>query len=104
MRYDMLATAAVALALATPAMAQKAIYTGGVNGAYHSLFCPPIPDVLKKADFGGYTCTPSDGTLDNIKKVLANPQSLGFVQTDVFLREVAQSPELGEKLVVMRSL
>jgi hypothetical protein len=52
--------------------------------------------------FQGYKCTPSGGTLDNIKKVLAQPSNIGFVQLDVLAREVAAKPELDKQLTVIR--
>ena len=51
------------LAVVPPAAAQtpgaKAINTGGPQGAYHTLFCPPIPVALAGAYFQGYACTAS---------------------------------------------
>jgi hypothetical protein len=43
----LLGAAAVTLMLCGPALPQdpgaKSINTAGVNGAYHTLFCPPLP-------------------------------------------------------------
>src|SRR6187402_2202918 len=68
----------MAAAFASGAAAQtqqgRAIYTASEAGAYHSWFCPPIPDAMGKAGFGGYVCTPSGGTPDNISSVLADPR------------------------------
>lgn len=60
-----------------PAMAQKAVLTGGERGAYHETFCPPIPAPLGDLMFPGYRCTASGGTLDNIKQVVAQPTNVG---------------------------
>ncbi len=93
----------VAALAASPAYSQKSIHTGGVDGAYNKTFCPPLPDVLAKANFPGYKCMPSGGTLDNIAKVLARPSDVGFVQLDVLAREMAAKPDLEKALTVIRS-
>lgn len=82
----------------------RAIYTGGAKGAYHGLFCPPIPGVLDKAYFQGYHCATSAGTVDNMKRVAANPRAIGFAQLDVFTREQREHPDQFGKLVVVRQL
>lgn len=96
-----------ALATITTAQAQtvspRAINTGGPAGAYHSTFCPPLPGVLSNAYFQGYSCTPSAGTVDNIRRVLAQPTNIGFVQLDVFAREAAARAAEFERLTVVRS-
>lgn len=101
MKRLLLATTAV-LAFTATAQAQKSILTGGEKGAYNSTFCPPLPAVLGSSMFQGYRCTPSDGTLANIAGVLAKPSNVGFVQLDVFAREVASRPELAKQLTVIR--
>lgn len=108
MKRLLLATTMLGL-MATGSMAQtvspgsRAINTGGPSGAYHSTFCPPIPPVLANAYFQGYQCVPSAGTLENILRVVSQPTNIGFVQFDVFARELAQRPgELG-RLSVIRS-
>lgn len=81
----------------------KAINTGGPAGAYHSTFCPPIPNVLANAYFQGYACTPSAGTVQNIQRVLQQPTNIGFAQLDVFAREAAQRPSEFERLSLIRT-
>ena len=83
--------------------ASKAINTGGEKGAYHTLFCPPLPIALSNAYFQGYKCTPSKGTLENIDRVLKNPTSIGFVQLDVYANEAIKRAEEFKKLTVIRS-
>ncbi len=90
------------LALTATAQAQKSILTGGEKGAYNSTFCPPLPAVLGSSMFQGYRCTPTGGTLDNIAGVLSKPSNVGFVQLDVFAREVANRPELAKQVAVIR--
>lgn len=98
--------AGVILAGLPPAAAQapsaKAINTGGPQGAYHSLFCPPVPVALAGAYFQGYACTPSRGTVENIERVLATPSQLGFAQLDVYAREAARRPEEFRRLTLIR--
>jgi hypothetical protein len=86
------------------AQAQKAVFTAGEAGAYHSKFCPPIPIAMEKAGFNGYACTPSGGTPDNIARVLADPRSLGFAQLDVLARFELDNREAARKIVVVRTL
>jgi hypothetical protein len=101
MKNILLATTAL-LALTVSAQAQKAIFTGGEKGAYHSTFCPPLPNVLNQSMFSGYRCTPSGGTLENIQQVLSKPSNIGFVQLDVLAREMADKPDLPKQLTVIR--
>lgn len=103
MRSLLLASAAM-LALIGPSQAQKGIFTGGPNGAYFKTFCPPLPEALKNAQFTGYACTVSGGSIDNITNVIDKPTSIGFVQFDVFAREEAKRPEIVPKLTVIRQL
>src|SRR5215472_8214891 len=97
----------VALTFAGAASAEdssaKSINTGGEKGAYHTLFCPPLPGALSNAYFQGYKCTPSKGALDNIDRVLRHPTSIGFVQLDVYANEAIRRAEEFKKLTVIRS-
>jgi hypothetical protein len=74
-----------AVALALPAAAGQ-INTGPEAGAYHASFCPALKSHLKLAQFD-YACTPSNGTRENVERVLGNPRQLGFGQLDVFVQE-----------------
>lgn len=62
------------------------INTGGETGAYHATFCPQIATVLRKNKFD-YACTPSQGSLENIQRVIADPAQVGFSQLDAFALE-----------------
>jgi len=81
----------------------RSINTGGEKGAYHTLFCPPLPDALSNAYFQAYKCTPSRGTLENIERVLKEPTSIGFVQLDMFASEAIKRSEEFKKLTIIRS-
>jgi hypothetical protein len=81
----------------------KSINTAGEKGAYHALFCPPLPAVLANAYFQGYKCTPSEGSIENINRVLNNPTSIGFVQFDVYASEAVKRAEELERLTVIRT-
>ena len=67
------------------------INTGGETGAYHATFCPPLAAALHKNKFD-FTCTPSDGSLENIQRVSGDAAQLGFSQLDAF---ALQSDDLG---------
>jgi hypothetical protein len=101
------AVASVTLAFAGAATAQepgtKAINTGSERGAYHTLFCPPLPAALSNAYFQGYKCVPSRGTMENIDRALRHPTSIGMVQFDVFASEATKREEEFRKLAVIRS-
>jgi hypothetical protein len=102
-----LTAVSVTLTFASAALAEdsraQSINTGGEKGAYHTLFCPPLPAALSNEYFQSYKCTPSKGTLENIDRVLKNPTSLSFVQLDVYANEASKRPEEFKKLTVIRS-
>jgi hypothetical protein len=79
---------AVATMLASTALAAAAgqINTGGETGAYHATFCPQVESLLKKSKFD-YRCTPSEGSRENIQRVIGDPSQLGLAQFDVFAHE-----------------
>ena len=77
---------------AGPALGSQ-INTASKVGAYHSTFCPNIEKELAKAKFK-YKCTTSDGTRDNMKRVMANPAQLAFGQLDILRLETRY---LGDK-------
>jgi hypothetical protein len=87
---------------AVAALGTKSINTAGERGVYHTLFCPPIAAALQKAQFERYECTPSEGTIENIDRVLNNPTNIGFVQLDVYANEATKRSEEFKKLKVIR--
>lgn len=87
---------------ATQAQRAKTINTGGPQGAYHTLFCPPFPPALARVYFNGYACTTSRGTLENITRALEAPGAIGFAQLDVYSREAARRPAEFQRLTVIR--
>lgn len=80
------------------------IHTGGPGGAYYKTFCPPLPKALRDAQFPGYQCVPSEGTVANIKAVTQNLADIGFVQLDVYAKMSAEDPNLLKQTTVIRSL
>lgn len=85
-------TAAAGIALATSVRSEPGgaavprIHTGGETGAYYTNFCPPLAKAL--AETGNkYECTPSDGSFDNMVRVVAEPRDFGFAQLDVLTLE-----------------
>jgi hypothetical protein len=97
------ATLTVSGALFAQDAGPRAINTGGDKGAYHTLFCPPLPPALSNAYFSGYKCTPSMGTLENIDRGIKYPTSVGFVQLDMFAYEAVKRAEEFKRLAVIRS-
>lgn len=84
-------TRAVVLAVAAlglPPLAADAqdINTGDATGAYHATFCPKVEGELKQARFA-YACKTSAGTLENLKRVIAEPRQIGFGQLDLLALE-----------------
>ena len=78
--------AAAALAGSGAGAIAGQINTGGETGAYHATFCPPLAAGLRKSKFD-FTCTASDGSLENIQRVAADPTQVGFAQLDAFALE-----------------
>lgn len=81
----LLLTAAALGAGLSPAIAAD-INTGDPTGAYHSTFCPRLEGELTKSRFA-YACKPSQGTVENIRRVLADPRQIGFGQLDILALE-----------------
>ncbi|MDZ4792051.1 MAG: hypothetical protein SGJ17_12720 [Hyphomicrobiales bacterium] len=80
------------LALTTAALAPiraAPINTANESGAYHKNFCPGLEKSLADAKLD-FKCAPSDGSIDNISRVLADPRQIGFAQFDIFARETAK--------------
>lgn len=83
---DALAFGVAGLLVATaPATAQR-IHTGGESGAYHRDFCPPLAREIVSLG-ATYTCTPSNGTRENMERVASAPRDFGYGQLDVFTLE-----------------
>lgn len=75
---------------ASPAMAQK-IYAGSASGSYTNDFCPQVEKVVK-AQYFEHQCTTSEGSADNVAKVLANPTDAALGQFDVVAEAVDEHP------------
>jgi hypothetical protein len=103
MKLFVIAGLAMALASTSAYADGGKIWTGSDSGAYHSTFCPPLPEALANKDFPNYKCATSGGTMENIQKVLATPTDIGFVQLDVYAREQVAHPDYKDKLTVIRS-
>ncbi|MEZ5925060.1 MAG: hypothetical protein R3D57_11835 [Hyphomicrobiaceae bacterium] len=86
MRPVALAAGMLILGLGSAAGLANQINTGGTTGAYHSTFCPQLESQLKKAKFD-YSCTSSEGSRENIQRVIGDPTQVGFSQLDVFALE-----------------
>lgn len=97
-----MAALSVAFAAYGPASAAQ-INTGGESGAYHKEFCPRLESELKKAQFS-YTCTPSQGSTENITRGAASPKDIGFAQFDVFAHETAKLGDLSSLTVIRNDI
>lgn len=93
-----LAAGVVLATLAPPARGEPGaivpprIHTGGETGAYYSNFCPPLAKALAEAGMN-HECTPSDGSFDNMTRIVAEPRDFGFAQLDVLSLERGQFDE-----------
>ncbi len=65
------------------------INTANEAGAYHKDFCPRLEKSLAAAKLY-FKCTPSDGSIENIARVLDDPKQIGFSQFDIYARETAK--------------
>jgi len=79
----------------------QSIFTGGKTGAYYGVLCPALADGLRNEGFTP-TCQETNGTLDNITKVLADPTSVAFVQGDAYANWAAANPSDAKKLITIR--
>lgn len=75
---------------ALPVQAQN-IYAGSAAGSYTNDFCPQVEETLKGAYFE-HRCTTSQGTGDNVDKVLADPKSVGIGQFDGVAARMVEEP------------
>lgn len=81
-RYFTVLLPFAALGLMTqPALAQQ-IHAGSAAGSYTNDFCPQVEEALR-AEYFEHQCTTSDGSGDNVAKVLATPTDVGLGQFDV---------------------
>ena len=67
--------------ISSPVLAQN-IHAGSASGSYTNDFCPQVEKALRVQYFE-HQCTTSDGSGDNVAKVLANPVDVGLGQFDV---------------------
>ena len=75
---------------AASAQAQK-IHAGSATGSYTNDFCPQVQAALK-AEYFEHQCATSQGSGDNVEKVLATPTDVGLGQFDVVAAAVDQNP------------
>ena len=80
----------VAVMTAAPVQAQK-IHAGSASGSYTNDFCPQVQEALK-AEYFDHQCATSQGSGDNVEKVLATPTDVGLGQFDVVAAAVDQNP------------
>jgi hypothetical protein len=88
-----LAVCLAAIAGLAGTMHASQINTGGAAGAYHQSFCPVLEGQLRTLG-RDYPCATSEGTRENMERVLKDPRQLGYGQLDVFSLE---STALGQR-------
>lgn len=74
-----------------PASAQS-IHAGSASGSYTNDFCPQVQATLKTQYFE-HTCVTSQGTGDNVEKVLSNPVDVGLGQLDIVAAQALEHPD-----------
>lgn len=79
-----LLTTVSALCISTGAFAEEPvkIFTGSSSGSYNQAFGPAIANILKGSFFES-TVVPTQGTSDNIARVVSDPTAIGVGQVDV---------------------
>ncbi len=101
MMIRVLLATSVAILPVGPANAENGkIHTAGETGAYQNDFCPSLSKALEAAKLN-YVCTASNGSVENIARVLENPQDIGFSQFDILARESLKFG--GRPLTVIRN-
>ncbi len=75
---------------ATPVLAQQ-IHAGSPTGSYTNDFCPKVEEALK-AQYFEHRCTTSEGSADNVARVLANPGDVALGQFDVVAAAADENP------------
>lgn len=83
-----------------PAAAQK-IHTGAEAGIYHSALCPLLQKQLANAQLA-YSCAPSPGSTETLRRIEAEPRDLGYVQLDVLALEVQKGGAM-DRFTIIRS-
>jgi hypothetical protein len=82
---------ALAITAGTPAMAQQ-IHAGSASGSYTNDFCPQVQKTLASQYFE-HQCATSEGTGDNVEKVLANPKDVALGQFDILAARATENPD-----------
>jgi hypothetical protein len=73
-----------------PAQAQR-IYAGAVSGSYTIDICPKVAEAVQREYFR-HQCVASQGTGDNLRRVLGEPTSIGLGQLDVLAGFIEANP------------
>lgn len=73
-----------------PAQAQR-IHAGAVSGSYTNDFCPKVAEAVQREYFR-HECVTSQGTSDNLRRVLGDPTSIGIGQLDVLADFIEANP------------
>lgn len=76
--------------VANPVLAQS-IHAGSATGSYTNDFCPKVEEALR-AQYFEHQCVTSEGSGDNVQKVLANPGDAALGQFDVVAATADENP------------
>lgn len=90
-RYSTAVLLIAGLGLMTHSALAQTIHAGSATGSYTNDFCPQVESALRIQYFE-HQCATSDGSGDNVAKVLANPADVGLGQFDVVAAANDENP------------
>ena len=91
-RLQTLGVVLTTVLLATPWAQAQNIHAGSATGSYTNDFCPLVAETLKKQYFE-HACKTSQGTGDNVEKVLNSPKDVGLGQFDIVAARALENPD-----------
>jgi hypothetical protein len=97
-----LTVVAAGLLLGAQAASAQSIYAGAKSGSYYGTLCPAMVEGLKSDGFTA-KCVETDGSIDNIQKLLDDPSGIAMVQTDAFADWSQANPDAAKQLLPVRS-
>lgn len=83
--------ATLALLLTSGSALAQQIHAGSATGSYTNDFCPQVEEALK-AQYFEHRCTTSEGSADNVARVMANPGDAALGQFDVVAAAADDNP------------
>lgn len=98
-----LSIALVCLALTIPAWAEEVIITTGGRGGSYFATGEKLAEVLVEYDYSA-KAVKSDGSVENIERVVSGEAALGFTQLDALAWWMGRNPDSAGELKVLGSL